>query len=43
MPLKKKNTARNTAIVVAVLAIFVALLVMYFEPNQHIMEVVLFP
>jgi len=43
MPLKKKNSARNTIIILAILAVFVTLLFIYFEPNQHVAEVVLFP
>jgi len=43
MPIKKKNTTRNTIIILAILAVFIALLFIYFEPNQHLTEVVLFP
>jgi uncharacterized membrane protein YvbJ len=43
MPLKKKNTTRNTIIALAIIAVFIVLLFIYFEPNQHMTEVVLFP
>ena len=43
MPLRKKNALRNRIIVFSLLAIIIALTVIYFQPTQHLTEIVLFP
>lgn len=43
MPLKKKHSLRNRIIALAVIAAAIALLFIYFQPTQHLTEVVLFP
>ena len=43
MPLRKKHTLRNKIIAVAILAVIIGLLVIYFQPTRYLTEVVLFP